>query len=354
MALDVHKAGGLGLLAELLVQVRVARDEGDVHHGAVLLAHGVLEQAGLVQVVVEHGRLALVVLLHLGEAAVGQEPLEGQAGHVDAKAGGRVVHRVVGGHGVVLEHGGGDVQRVADEVLAHDDDGHACRGHVLLGTGQDEPVAGHVGGLGEDAGGHVRHQGHLAGVGQGGEAGAVDGVVLADIEVIGVGPERGLVPVGDVGVAVLAGGGHHLDVAVALGFLDGQVGEVAGVDVVGLAALVGGEQVQGHLGKLHGGAALQEEHLVVVRNGHQGAQVRLGLLNDVLEHLGAMAHLRNAHASIAVADEILLRLFQHGKGQGGGAGRKIIHAVHAHGFLLYAGRVARRRAGVDAKMCFLL
>ena len=65
--------------------------------------------------------------------------------------------------------------------------------------------------------------------------GAVDGVVGAVVEVAGLGIQLQLVLGGDIGVVLVGGGGGQVDLAVLLGLLIGDVGEVAGDSVVGLA-----------------------------------------------------------------------------------------------------------------------
>ena len=320
VALEVDKARRSRRLDKGRVLVRVAGDKGHVHEGAVARAHRVVEERALVQVVVEDLRLLHVALFHLCNAALLQQVVERQPRHVDAVGRRRVVHAALVGHDFVVQHRGRDVQRVAEQVVPDDDDGHARRADVLLRAGKGDAELGDVVLLREDAGGQVRHQRHAAGLRQPGVARAVDRVVAADVEVVRVAAELRLVPVRDLRIADVLGGGNLLDVRVLLGLLDGQVGEVAGVDVVRLAGLVAGQQVQRHLRELHGRAALQEEHLVVLGDAHERAQVRLGLCDDLLIHLGAVAHLHDGHAGVAVANQLLLRPLQHGQGQHRGAG----------------------------------
>jgi hypothetical protein len=78
---------------------------------------------------------------------------------------GGVVHGVVVRHQLVVEHRGAVGVGLADEVVAHDDDGHAGGADVLLHAAVDDAVPLDVDGLGQVVGGHVRHQRHVAGVG---------------------------------------------------------------------------------------------------------------------------------------------------------------------------------------------
>ena len=93
---------------------------------------------------------------------------------------------------------------------------------------------------------------------------------------------------GDGKVIVGLGTAGHVDVAKARCFIDCLARPDTGIDVVGTAAFW--HQVQRDLGKLLAGATLQEQHLVVVRNNQQLAQVLLSLLGDGNKLVAAMAH----------------------------------------------------------------
>ena len=91
---------------------------------------------------------------------------------------------------------------------------------------------------------------------------------------------------------VLVGrGGGQIDLAVLLGLLIGNVGEVAGDGIVGLAGLA--DQVQGRHGELGGGAALQEQDLISLRHVHQLAELGLGIVKNLLEYLRSVTHLHD-------------------------------------------------------------
>src|SRR2546427_6921076 len=61
-----------------------------------------------------------------------RSPLEREARDVDAPGRRRVVHRLVVGHGLVVEGRRAGRQGVAQQVLAHDDQGQAGRAPGLL------------------------------------------------------------------------------------------------------------------------------------------------------------------------------------------------------------------------------
>ena len=310
MALQVVEAGLLGGGHHGGVQLLVAGDEGDVHQAAVLGHHGALEQLGGIQEVIDDLGLGDVALFHFLQTADAQQILEHLAAAVDGPAVGGVVHAVVVGMGLILHVNGGlGIQVVPDQILPDDDHGHAGGAHVLLHAGPDQTVVGHVAGPGQEHGGLVGHQHVALGVGQLVPGGAVDGLVLADIDVVGVLGNVQVGAVGDVGEVLVGGGGNHLHLAVLLGLGNGLLGPCAGLHIAGLAVL---HQVHGHHGELQGAAALDKQDLVVIGDVHQLAQVGLGLVGDLLEHLGAVAHLHDAHAAAAVVHHLVADLLQHG------------------------------------------
>ena len=162
---------------------------------------------------------------------------------------------------------------------------------------------------------------------------AVDRLVLADVDVVGVLGDVQIGAIGDVAVILILGGGSHDDLAVLLGLGNGLLGPRARLDIHGLAVL---HQVPCHGGELQGRAALDEQHLVVVGDVHQLAQVGLGLVHDLLEHLGAVAHLHDAHTAAAVVHHLVADLLQHRLRHHGGAGGEIESTTVFHlVFLLF-------------------
>ena len=327
MALDVLDARSLRLGDELGVQLGVARDERHVHERAELLLRRAAEQLGLIQVVVEDGSLLLVELLHGLKAAQALEPLEHLAAHVDAVARRGVGQAAGVGLRLVAHDGGREGQHIlADQVVAHDDDDHAGRANVLLHAAVDQAVLRHVHGLGEEHARHIGDQRDVAGFGQLGVTVAVNGLVLADVDVIGIGAEREAVDVGHVGEVLVLGTGDAAGVAVELGLLEGLLRPVARHDVVGNLVL---HEVHGDGRELLRGAALQEQHAVVVGDVHEVADVLLCGLDDALERGGAVRHLHHGHASALIIEHFRGGGGQHLLGEHCRTGREIVHASHA-------------------------
>ena len=167
-----------------------AGDERDVHEGAVLLAHGAAGRAcsrrGSRR---EAAAFSSLRCLHGLEAALVLQPLEHLAADVDAVGGRRVVQassRRPASCSCSMVGVPGSTSSVI-QVLADDGDDHAGRADVLLHAAVDDAVLGHVHRLGQEARRHVGHQRSLPLVlGSVWNFGAVDGVVLADVHIVGV------------------------------------------------------------------------------------------------------------------------------------------------------------------------
>ena len=110
--------------------------------------------------------------------------------------------------------------------------------------------------------------------------GAVDGLVLADVDVVGIAAELQLVHVGDIGEVAVLARGYATCVTEDLCLLEGLLRPRAGNDVVGLAVQ---HEVHGNCRELLGSATLQEQDMVVVGDAHELTQVSLGFLDDALE-----------------------------------------------------------------------
>ena len=243
--------------------------------------------------------------------------MEHLAAHVDAKGVGRVEHGALGGLGLKvhvlrrLRKSGA----ICDEVVAHDDHGHARGAGVFLSAGVDEPVALDVERLRQKAARDIGDQRYVAAVGQLVVHGAKDGVVLADVDVVepvacGLGGNA-RVDVGHGGYAVeigALGAREQHGLAVLGGLLVRLVGKVAGHDVAGAPAA---HEVHGDTRKLQRGAALQKQDAVVVGDAQQATQGCLGVVDDLLVHARSMAHLEHGHAATAVVHHLVGDLGEH-------------------------------------------
>ena len=187
----------------------------------------------------------------------------------------------------------------------------------------DEPVPCDVDRLGEEHRTLVGDEDVALGVGELGKPGAVDRVVLTDVEVARVLADGQVGAVGNVREVPVGRAGDGHGVAEDLRLLEGLLCPVAGDHVVGLAVC----------GKVHedGGeeqrvAALGEDHLVVVGNAHEAAQARLGALDDSLKDGGSVTHLHDAHAAAAVVEHLVCAPREDVLGQHGRAGGEVVHA----------------------------
>ena len=133
------------------------------------------------------------------------------------------------------------------------------------------------------------------------------------------------VHVRDVGEVLILAGSNNVHLAELGGFLGGKVREIAGDKVICFA---GGHEIQRDHGKLLGRTALKETDLVVVGNVHYPAQGGLGVLDDGIEPLAAVAHLHDALTAVAVFQQLGLCLPQHLFGQHAGACAEVIYSCH--------------------------
>ena len=89
----------------------------------------------------------------------------------------------------------------------------------------------------------------------------------------------------------------------------------------------GRQQVHRHHGELQRRAALQEEHPVAVVDARQVAARLLRVLDDLVEHLAAMAVLADPEPAAGHVPDVLLRLLEHGLGKHRRAGAEVPDAV---------------------------
>ena len=326
MTLEVDKTRRGGFLDEFRVKVGVAGDEGDVHHGTVFFVDAVAEQLGGIEIIVKQLRLGGVALLHFFKAAEALDPFQNELADVDGVAG-RGVEQGTGSRLLrVVDDRRGHVARVAEQVFAHDEHGETGRADVLLRAAVDETEFGHVHRLGQEAGGHVGKQRHVAGVGDVVIGRAVNGVVEADVNVIGFGVKILAFQLGDVRERILFGAGDHAHVTVFGRFFVSLGGKLAGENVIGLFVLV--HEVQRDAGELRRGAALQEQNLVIVGDVENLAEQRFRFLNDLFKHLGAVRHFHHGLAAALVVQHFRRRAVENRFGQHGRTGAEIEYSCH--------------------------
>ena len=161
----------------------------------------------------------------------------------------------------------------------------------------------------QDVRGHVGHQRH-AGAGDtlGGNLDAVDGFVGADVQVGGERIEADFLGRRQAGELALLGRGGDADIAKALRLLDRLLRPGTGDDVIRRTPR---QQVHRDLRELLRRPALQEQHLVLLGDAHQIAQVGFRLLEDGHEFLAAMAHFHDAATRAVPVQQLGLRLQQH-------------------------------------------
>ena len=99
-----------------------------------------------------------------------------------------------------------------------------------------------------------------------------------------------------------------------------------GEDIIGGAAFE--EEIHGDHRKLGAGAALKEQHAVIIAETHQLFHVGFGFDHDGVEGLGTVAHRQHAHARIGKIHKFLLGFAENLFVDHGRAGVKIIYRTH--------------------------
>ena len=207
-----------------------------------------------------------------------------------------------------------------DEIALCDDERHARGGEVLLCARIDDAELFDVDLAGEDIGRHIGNEGRL-GFGELHIARSEDGVVCADMHIVGVFAEGDLLHIGDIGVRLILGGSDACGVPVNFAFLEGFLREVARDDIVRLPLV---HEVEGNSRELLARAALHEDDRIVVGDIQKLAQKRAPLVDDLFELLVAVRDLRDGHPGARKIQKLLLRFLKHFEGQCGRACGKVI------------------------------
>ncbi len=164
---------------------------------------------------------------------------------------------------------------LAEQVLAHDDDGDPGRAEVLLRTAVNHPKARDVDRTRQQARGKIGDQGDIADLRDVMELDAVDGLVGRVMHERGVVGQLPLGPGGDAAIPGSLAARGNMGANGRLGVLQRFLAPVPGEHVIG--DRIGTGQVERQQCGHRGGPALQEEDGVVVRDGHQLAQIPLQL-----------------------------------------------------------------------------
>ena len=187
VALEVIVTGSLSSGDDFGVELGRIGDEGDIHEGTELGLNGAMEHLGGIQEVIDDLGLLDVALMHDLETADALEVLEHLAAAINRPAVRGVVHGVVLGVGVIAHVDGHlGIEILADEVLADDGDDHTGRADVLLHARIDHAVIADIAGLGEEHGALVGDKDVTLGVGELLPGHTVDGLVLADVDIVGI------------------------------------------------------------------------------------------------------------------------------------------------------------------------
>ena len=230
-------------------------------------------------------------------------------------------------HGVV-HHRGKALARALQKILANDDERDTRWAEVLLRARVDEAVLGHIYRPTEHVRGGVGDKRHVTNGRFVGPLGAEERVVRGEVHVGRAGRQRQLVLARNAPKVLALGRPSDVHRADALCLLHRLLGPPTGHDVVGGGTR--GEQIHRHHRELGRRAALQKKHLVVGGDTAEGAHVSLGLGQNRLERLRAMADLQHRHAHAGQGNEVALRFDEDGRRKHGRPGREVEDLWHEH------------------------
>ena len=130
----------------------------------------------------------------------------------------------------------------------------------------------------------------------------------------------------DIGKIAILARRCHVHIAVLLRFLDRLLRPFTGVDVVGDTAPA--QKVHWHDGVLGNRSALQEQHLVILRNCQQFAQAGFSLRVNRDEFLASVTHFHDRHARSVPIQHLVARFFQNLLRQNRGPCTEIEYSPH--------------------------
>ena len=327
MTFKVFKASSLRLSDELLFHFLVTDDKRHIHQRAILRTDSALEHLALIEEIVKDLCLLFVVCLHAFEAAHLLDPLEHLTADVDAVARRRIVKGTVVSLDLPVAHSRSLLERrtVSDQILTDNNNLHACRADILLNAAIDNTILRHINRLREEAGRNIGDKDVALCVRQFLILCSINRIVFADIHIVCILRNIQIGAVRNIGEGLVRRRCNLNDFAVLFSFLSSLLCPLAGDDVCSLAV---SHQVHRNLCENQRCAALQENDFIIVRNVHQFTKICFCFVNDLLEHLGAVAHFHHAHTAAAVIHHFLCCFFQNFFRKNSRTSTEIINSAH--------------------------
>ena len=266
MTLKVIKSGSLGGSHNFGIQFSAFGHKGDIHQRTILLYNSPLKHLAVIQEVIQRLRFFHIDLIHRFQTAQALQILEDLTANIDRPAIGGVVHGGIICMDVVTHVSWYSIWQVgADQIFADDHDRQTSRTHVFLHAAVDQTVIADIHWFGEEHRALVGHQCFSLGIGEFLISSTVDGLVFANVNIIGIFRYWQIRDIRNVTVVLIFAGSNQINFSELLGFGIGFIGPIAGHDVICDAIL---HQVHRDHGKLQCGTTLDKQDFVIVRDIH--------------------------------------------------------------------------------------
>ena len=228
--------------------------------------------------------------------------------------------------GRVIEHCGGNIHSVTYKILTYYNNGNAGGGNIFLRTRIQNAEFCNINRFREYAAWNISHKRHIARIGQLVVFCAVNGVVHTNVNIIRLGVEIGAGGFRDIRKGLIRTWSHGSCLAVARRLFVSLVSPLTCYNIIRLAVF--GHKVQRHHCKLGWSAALQKQHIIIIGNIHNFAEVLLRLVKYCLIFLWAVGHLHNRLPRLAVFHHFRSSGLQNILGQHWRACAEIINSCH--------------------------
>ena len=121
---------------------------------------------------------------------------------------------------------------LSDQIFTNDHDHHSRRSDIFLDSAVNDSVFTYVNRLGKEAGGNICHQSFALCIGKSFKFCSVNGIVFADVHIIGIRTDIQITAVRNIGKGLILRRCDLIDLAVLLRFLISFFGPLSGDNII--------------------------------------------------------------------------------------------------------------------------